>query len=151
MAMRETLTRNGKQELCVNIEAPVGPPKEARVKNLPGDVMLIQSILFTLASRIEPAYIGFRSMDEVPKPTGQFDLPTETGIRRYQQKQSSQLLAVDGIVDPASYQDRKIIDHVDSRLMTITNMHLDLLVLFDPSDYRSELTRMVPQLLPWLG
>src|SRR5262249_33122547 len=150
MAKKETLTRNGSQEPCVNVDAPVGPTKIARVKNLPGDVMLIQAIFHILARRLWPGYIGLPSMDQVPTPNGHYDLKTETAILRYQTTNRSGLLQADGIIDPASYHHRNIIDLLDSRLMTITSLHLELRILFDPIDYTTELTRLVPQLLPWL-
>jgi hypothetical protein len=60
------------------------------------------------------------------------------------------LLSADGVIDPASYGDRNIINRLDSQLMTITLLHLDLRALFDAADYTTELTRLVPQLGPWL-
>jgi hypothetical protein len=150
MAKKEMLTRNGKQAPCVNVDAPVGPTKVARVRNLPGDVMLIQAIFHVLASRLWPGYIGLQSLDQVPTPNGQFDLKTETAILSYQTTYRSGLLRADGVIDPASNHHRNIIDRLDSRLMTITSLHRDLFVLFDPTDYPTELTRLVPQLRPWL-
>jgi hypothetical protein len=150
MAKKETLTRNGNQETCVNIDAPVGPTKIARVKNLPGDVMLIQAIFHVLARRLQPGYIGLQSLDEVPIPNARYDSKTETAILRYQTTNRPGLLRADGVIDPAKYQRRNVINRLDSELMTITLLHLDLFALFHPADYTTELTRLVPQLAPWL-
>jgi hypothetical protein len=150
MAKKEMLTRNGNREPCVNVNAPVGPTKVARVRNLPGDVMLIQAIFHVLARRLWPGYIGLPSLDEVPTPDGRYDPKTEAAIRRYQAANRSGLLNADGVIDPASYRNRNIVSRTDAQLMTITNLHLDLRVLFDPADYTTELTHLVPQLRPWL-
>jgi hypothetical protein len=92
-------------------------------------------------------------MDEVPEPTGKYDLKTEKAILRYQTNHRTELLTADGVIDPASYNGRNILHHASgphSRVMTITDLHCDLHVLFDPRDYTTELTRIVPQLVPWL-
>jgi hypothetical protein len=150
MARKETLTRNGNREPCLNIDAPVGPRKVTRVKNLHGDVMLVQAIFHVLAARVAPSYVGLATMDEVPKPTGRYDSKTEAAIQGYQTNQRSGLLRVDGVIDPASYRGRNIVSTADTPFMTMTLLHVDLRVLFDTPEYSTELTRLVPQLLPWL-
>jgi hypothetical protein len=149
MAKIESLTRNGKQEPCVNVDAPVGPTKVTRVRNLPGDVMLIQAI-FHVLSRGGLDSIGLQSMDQVPTPTGRYDLKTETAILRYQTRWRRLLLNADGVIDPASYRDRNVVHQIRSQLMTITDLHVSLRVMFAPSDYVEALTTLVPQLGPWL-
>jgi hypothetical protein len=151
MAKREILTRNGQQEPCVNIDAPVGPTKERRVKNLKGDVMLIQAMLHVIAKRLfSPGFIGLLSMDEVPTPNGIYDLKTEGAILSYQSKWRSELLRADGVIDPASYHNRNVIDRLGSQLMTITHLHFQLKVMFDPANYTTELMGLVPQLAAWI-
>lgn len=152
MARKEVLTQNGKREPCVNVDAAVGPVKFARVKNLQGDVMLVQAILHTLGTRVGAAYVGCRSKDDLPIPNGKYDSKTENAIVGYQKSQPTAMLLTDGIIDHASYRNRNVrIFTPETRLMTITQLHIELRVLFDTSDYASELTRIVPQLLPWLN
>lgn len=150
MAKKETLTRGGKQEACVNLDAPVGPTAVRRVQNQQGDVMLVQSIFHVLGTRLTPAYLKLQSMDEVPRPTGRFDEKTEKVIRNYQANNSASALRLDGVIDPASYRNRNLDNREDARFMTVTLFHIDLFVLFDGADYAAELTRLVPQLRPWL-
>jgi hypothetical protein len=150
MAARETLTRNGTQQTGINIDAPVGPTKVARVKNLKGDVLLIQGVLFVLAKRTFPPVIGLQSMDQVPTPDGIYDGKTEAAILAYQTRYRPELLQADGVIDPASYQHRNVVSLLSSRLMTITHLHEQLRVLFDDPDYTPELKRLVPQLASWL-
>jgi hypothetical protein len=150
MAARESLTRNGGQEAAINIDAPVGPTKVTRVKNLKGDVMLIQGVLFVLAKRLNPPLIGLQSMDQVPTPDGTYEAKTEAAILAYQTRYRPELLQADGVIDPASYHRRNIIEHLGSRLMTITHLHEQLRVHFGDADYTSELKRLVPQLASWL-
>jgi hypothetical protein len=150
MAKKEMITRNGTQKLGINVDAPVGPVNVPRTRNLPSDVLLIQAIFNVFARRLNPAYLGLQSLDEVPTPNGVYDAKTENAILRYQTTNRSDLLRVDGIVDPGSYGNRNVIDRLGGQLMTITLFHMQLIVLFDVPDYTTELTRLVPQLAAFL-
>lgn len=150
MAKRDVLTRGGKQEACVNLDAPVGPASVGRVRNRPGDVMLVQSIFNVFGKRLGPTFLGLQSMNEVPTPNGKYDDKTEKVIANYQAGNRANALRVDGVIDPASYGNRNIENDVSSKFMTITLLHIDLFVLFDTADYAAELLRLVPQLRPWL-
>src|SRR5262245_51307695 len=124
MAKIETLTLNGNRERCVNLDAPVGPTKVARVKNLPGDVMLVQAMFHAFATRGAPGLVGLLSMDQVPTPNGIYDEKTEAVILAYQTMLRQDVLKADGVIDPASYRHRNIVNYPDPRLMTITMLHV---------------------------
>jgi hypothetical protein len=153
MAKRETMTVNGKGGFaCLNIDLPVGR-SQANTKN---DVKLIQAMFRKLAewNPQGPKFLGLGSWNEVPDPKaadGNFeDGRTEKAIWSYQRKFARRLLRVDGIIHPASYQDRNIKGRwSEIRLMTITLLHehlLDYSIMASKEDYMTEIKRFVPDL-----
>jgi hypothetical protein len=149
MAKKDTLTANGAYQECLNVDQPVGKNQ----RNLKEDVMLIQAMFKKLAELKSPAFLGLRSRDAVPEPTGNFDDgKTENAIWAYQRKNAKRSLRVDGVIHPAAYENRNIkVDFTwaTNPLMTITLLHFDLQTstraLFGfNTTYIEEIKRMVP-------
>src|SRR5262245_48008673 len=106
MPLKETIIWNGVPGAGLNVGQTVGRGKW----NFMGDVLLVQAMFKRLAELGSPKFIGLPSLDAVPEPKGTFDDhgKTETAIWSYQWKYANQMLRVDGIIHPASYQDRNI-------------------------------------------
>src|SRR5262245_58903071 len=164
MAKIETLTRNGKQEPCINVHEPVGPWKVGRVRNLYGDVMLVQAAIYTLARIMNPTFIigSTRYWELAPQPTGHYDSQTENAIQLFQKTRRVDLLKAYGVVDAGSYHTRNVVGReelskntetdnlVSHRLMTITLLHVLLRDSLGGDNYPEELLRRVPKLAGWL-
>ena len=152
MAKKDIITTvGGAKHECVNTSQPVGK----HLTNLKEDVMLVQAMLEKLAERASPDFIGLSSFDQVPEPTGNFDDGlTEKAIWSYQRKHAGKLLRVDGVVHPAAYHDRSLFSNGDRRVMTITQLHFDLvdqfLISTGDDNYIPEITRTVPELRQWI-
>src|SRR5262249_44845134 len=128
-----------------------------------GDVMVVQAMLHVIAhhhvSGPDPVNIGLNSMDEVPEPTGTIDRKTLRAILSYQAVHSLALLAVDGVIHPASYRlspsgrQRNIRFGEGDRLMTITHMHFKMsrTTLSTPTaGYVTQVLNKFPRLRPLL-
>jgi len=151
MATKETITVDGVQSNCLNISETVG----VNGSNKAGDVMLIQAMLQYIAEGLTPQRIGLDSKDDLPVVSGAFDAPTENAIKRYQMLRVLALLqqtGFAGLIHPASYKGRNIrlMTGGNFRFMTITLLHFDAQEAFPGVDYTKEITRKIPQLLPWL-
>jgi len=147
MAKKDTITFNGVREECLNVDQPVGKKQ----RNLKEDVMLIQAMFKKLAELKSPAFLGLRSRDAVPEPTGNFDDgKTENAIWAYQRKNARRSLRVDGVIHPAAYENSNINrNRENTPLMTITLLHLDRVtaargVFGINATYIEKVKRMVP-------
>jgi hypothetical protein len=155
MASVDVITVGGDKARGVNVAEAVGKGQRNREE----DLVLIRTILRLLTEGYGPAYIGLRSMTEVPTTITiakgiVFDNKDDTAIRSYQSKYFAEgiLLKVDGIVHPASYKGR-IIDPKDPRRMTIHLMHdqlVDAALMFGWEDYMDKIVSTTPLLKPFL-
>lgn len=117
MAKKDKLNLRGSFFTTINLHYAVGRNAE----NRPDDVMLIQALF---------QWIGFTpvtarsvlgvSIAELPKITGICDVITQRAIDAFQRKNAGKLLNVDGVIHPASYENRRLNRTVGSRLMAIT-------------------------------
>lgn len=148
MAKKEMFTWMGSKFETLNISESVGKGGA----NKTGDVMLIQAMLQYLAVAPQtPKFIGLNSADEVPEPSGEFDGKTAHAIKSYQRKYIRELLKADGIIHPASYENRNL--KRAKPLMSITLLHIHLFdgaIGHNDDNHFKGLVRVVPQLLPWI-
>lgn len=90
-------------------------------RNERNDVMLIQTLFKIIGNRDASAIAKFGlSMQELPEPTGIFDVKTDQAIQAFQRKMAQRLLSVDGKVHPADYDNRSLNGGPSARLMMIT-------------------------------
>src|SRR5262245_54238346 len=120
MPFKDTITVGGQRAAAVNLNFSVGVGGD----NGPADVMLVQTMFHYLAhvNGKPMPYNGF-SMDYLPSITGRVDDKTMLAIRLFQQSHAKRLLRLDGLIEPAKYENRNI-ESTDGRVMTITLMHL---------------------------
>ncbi|HKX82605.1 MAG TPA: hypothetical protein VJL58_00165 [Pyrinomonadaceae bacterium] len=149
MCKKDTITIAGRTVPGVNLHFSVG----AGGDNGPADVMLIQTMFHYLAhvgGKPMP-YIGF-PMNELPEITGECDWKTRKAILKFQRRHSRRLLKIDGLIEPAEYENRSIASK-DERVMTITLMHLLASEMHwhqPDAHYIWGLIRTMPELRPWL-
>jgi hypothetical protein len=135
MALFTNIIINGVETAGYNVGATVGNGAKNRKDN--GDVLLVQIMLYLMVHHLEstpqPQNIGLASIDQVPEPTNEFDPKTRDAILSYQGRYHRALLAVDGVVHPASYRlapswrYRNIRFGNGERIMMITHLHWMLL------------------------
>jgi hypothetical protein len=101
----------------VNVHYRVGRGGE----NRPDDVMLIQALFRLIASDpvITSRQLGI-PVAQIPEVTGSCDARTQNCIWAFQWKNCHQLLNVDGVIHPASYENRRLSGAKGVRLMAIT-------------------------------
>ena len=128
MAKVDTRTMNGDQQRCLNIDYPVGFMKSsARLANASDDVKLIQA-MFRFVKKYDHSNPFSRaiSLGDLPSVNGIFDNLTVNAINKYQRANARVLLRVDGLIEPALYQNRNIDTvHKRYRVMTITALDID--------------------------
>jgi|SRR6185369_11344025 hypothetical protein len=134
----------------VNITFSVGPGGDNGI----ADVILIQTLFNYIGhyNGLLQTYLGF-PLDEMPEVNGICDPKTKHAILRFQRKNRTRLLSVDGLIHPASYE-RRNIKPAEPRLMTITLMHhyaVDMALTKGDSSYIDGLVHMVPLLGSWLS
>jgi hypothetical protein len=132
MAMVAQITINGVEGTGFNVSERVGLNGASNRRDN-GDLMVVQAMLHIIAHHDlrgpNPGRIGLRQMDQVPEPTNTMDWRTDQAIEFYQRRFAHELLAVDGVVHPASYRvaggvPRNVrTDRPGDRLMTITHLH----------------------------
>jgi hypothetical protein len=150
MAKKDTITFGTVAEPAVNVHFSVG----SKGDNGPADVMLIQTMFRYLAhiKGIPTQYLGLRLKD-LPEITGYCDDKTKQAILKFQIKNAKHLLKIDGLIHPASYEDRNI-KAGEPRLMSITLLHFyakEMQAWHPEQTYIEDLANMVPQLQPWLS
>jgi hypothetical protein len=126
---------NGVETTGYNVGATVGSGGRNRKDN--GDVLLAHVVLHLIAHHFDgapqPWNIGLTSTDQVPEPTNELDPKTRDAILSYQRRYQRALLAVDGVVHPASYRlapswrYRNIRFGNGERIMMIAHLHWMLL------------------------
>jgi len=132
MAMVTAITIDGTTSAGFNLSDKVVAGSSNGRTN--GDLMVVQVMLHIIAhfdpQGPNPGRIGLRLMDQVPEPNNTMDWRTDQAIEFYQKRFSHQLLAVDKVVHPASYQLDKAgnqrnvrTDRPGDRLMMITHLH----------------------------
>lgn len=122
-------------------------------KNEEGDVMLIQAMFYFLAAHDGLFYFDAKSLSELTPVDGNYSNRFGRHILNYQKTKDYMLLGVDGLIHPASYQDRKIKfveGGGDNRLMTITALHLDMALESPHGEYVTDLLRFFPALGVWI-
>jgi hypothetical protein len=134
------------EERGFNIGAPVGHGG----KNHKGDVMLLQAMFKYIHSYNDRVFSYGVLPPALPAVTGDFNHPTAKVIANYQNKWAHVVLRVDGLIHPASYENRILADRSSNRLMTITLLHLHACYAarnLGDADY----TEAIPRLFPSLG
>jgi hypothetical protein len=119
MAKKDKINVRGSLFDTVNLNYRVGRGAE----NRPDDVMLVQALFRWIAYNPGAAkgQLGV-SMSELPQITGTCDAVTQKVILAFQWKNSGKLLNVDGVIHPASYENRRLNYPAggSTRLMAIT-------------------------------
>jgi hypothetical protein len=149
MAKRERITMDDFEDWGLNVTDTVG----LGGANKTGDVMLIQAMFRYLGKRDRFWVIGVNSMAELPEVNGQFDRRLARIILNFQKKYDYLILSVDGLIHPASYQNRnvKFVSKEDSRLMTITLLHTEMAAATPTDvDYSIAILRDFPNLGVWI-
>ncbi len=128
-----------------NVSETVGKYGE----NKKGDVMLVQAMFRYIAA--SPSVVSKQFEGGVlPEVTGTFDDATKAVIRKYQNKWVHVVLRADGLIHPASYENRVLADRSASRrLMTITLLHEhanQAAAGFGDKDYTDAILQKFPQL-----
>ena len=122
-------------------------------KNEEGDVMLIQAIFYFLGAHDQLSTFDVKSLSELTGVDGQYTNRLGQFILSYQKTKDYLLLSVDGLIHPASYEDRKILfgeGGGDNRLMTITSLHLEMALATFNEDYTTDFLRFFPGLGVWI-
>lgn len=148
MAKKDVITMYNHKFPALNLSESVGKGGA----NKTGDVMLVQAMFQYIAKGFKPKFIGVNSADDIPEPSGDYDDKTERAIKSYQRKHIRNLLKVDGIIHPASYENRNL-KRMTSPLMTITLLGshlLDASLMNGDDDQFTGIVRMFPKLLPWI-
>ncbi len=128
MAKVDTRTMNGDRQRCLNIDYPVGFMRNnGRMANTTEDVKLIQAML-RFIKKYDPSNPFSRAISsgDLPSVNGIFDNLTLKAINIYQKANAQILLKVDGLIEPALYQNRNIDTvHKRYRVMTIHALDVD--------------------------
>lgn len=97
-------------------------------KNEKNDVMLIQALikLVGFSEFFSKKRFGLK-MKDLPEVTGIFDIRTTQAILGFQRRMANRLLAFDGKVHRASYQNRVLKKGFTGRIMAITLLNLEAL------------------------
>ena len=168
MATVSKITLHGVDNTGFNVGETVGNGQRNRTDT--GDVLVVQIMLHLIAhsdaATPSPSRVGLVSWCEVPEPTGNWDAKTGQAILSYQRLFRSQLLAVDGVIHPASYSlasgcqrniawgPTRAATPQNSSFMTITHLHKILLMsmygTFYHSTYVPDVLRKFPKLGPML-
>jgi hypothetical protein len=146
MAKYDAVRIKGKMYLTLSNDHSVG----AGSRNEISDVMLIQAMLRYI--------VPYQLMIAEPAPsypavTGVFDAETGEAINHFQSSFSPRLLNLDGVVHPPSYEGRDLKEPLLKPLMTITMLHIickHSTKFYAHSRYPLDITRLMPQLLPFL-
>jgi hypothetical protein len=117
MAKKDKLNLQGSFFDTVNLHYSVGRSAD----NKPDDVMLIQALFQWIGFTPATAFgqLGM-SIAQLPKITGVCDGVTQRAIVAFQRKNARNLLNIDGVIHPASYENRRLNRPAGSRVMAIT-------------------------------
>jgi hypothetical protein len=128
-----------------NLAHPVGP----RMPNHLGDVMVIQAMLNVIASM--PAWAEYNGLkpSAMPGVTGRFDQKTEAAIWSFQKARHYNLLSIDGVVHPGSFENRTL--KLDGRYMAIVLLNNQAAevcqVKYYSYDHTEGIARIYPQVI----
>src|SRR5262245_35077263 len=147
MAKKDVLAFHAGQQIinitCVNVHFSVGG--SSADGNGPADIMLVQA-LFNYIGKNNTSVLGFSSQS-MPAIDGRIGPATRDAILGFQRRNRHKVLSVDGIVHPASYENRTL--KLEGRLMTITLLDqfasMEGLMRSEP-DHIAGLVKIAPQL-----
>jgi len=150
MPKKDTITYGTVKESAVNLHFKVGAGGDNGI----ADVMLIQTLFRYIGKIGQKAMynIGLQ-LHELPAIDGICGRVTKNAILKFQRKNASKVLAVDGLIEPASYEGRTI-RAGEPRVMTMTLLHflaLEMQAYHPEPSYIDTLIKMTPQLRPWLS
>lgn len=147
MPRRDLITIDGQSHYGLNVFNTVG----IGGANNPGDVMTVQAMfryLYENNFRKNFPMITWEGLDL--ELTGTADAKTLRAIRSYQRLHSYALISTDGVIHPAKYENRNIIHRINTRLMTITYLHLELWIADNSFDYTRDIARRFPNVAFWI-
>ncbi|MBS1794479.1 MAG: hypothetical protein JSS81_11525 [Acidobacteria bacterium] len=118
-------------------------------RNLIGDVMLVQAAMQFIGLGA-PEFVRFVRKR---KPTGKFDAETGREIWEFQRTWRFKLLAMDGLVHPASFENRRLKLGGPKMMIKLLNTFalLSSSSIREGTDYLPALQRRFPELRPFLA
>jgi hypothetical protein len=149
MAVRERIKMDDYEFWGLNVTESVGIGGANKI----GDVMMIQAMFRYLGMHDRFWVIGVKSLAELPEVNGKYDRKLGRIILNFQKKYDYLLLSVDGLIHPASNQNRniKFSSSDNNRLMTITLLHTEMLEATDTGiDYTKAILRDFASLGVWI-
>ena len=149
MAKREMIQVDGNEEWGLNVSETVG----IGGRNKRGDVMLIQAMFRYIVKSGRESLVGVSSIDELPQVDGNYDGRLGHLILNYQRNNRERLLNIDGVIHPASYQNREIKDKGIYPLMTMTLLHWHTFITANVAlgaDYTTAFLNEFPSLRAWV-
>jgi hypothetical protein len=149
MAVRERIKMDDYEFWGWNVSESVGIGGANKI----GDVMMIQAMFRYLGMHDRFWVIGVDSLAELPEVNGKYTGKLGRIILNFQKKYDYLLLSVDGLIHPASNQDRniKFSSGDNNRLMTITLLHTEMLEATDTGiDYTKAALRDFAGLGVWI-
>jgi len=148
MSRRDLITIDGVSNYGLNVFGSVG----AGGANNPGDVMVVQAMFRYLHDiRVQQGYLKNSWMGLDLEPNGILGHKTIMTILNYQRHNWSAIMAADGVIHPAKYENRKLTVGNGKRLMTITYLHFELWLAEDTAkDYTQEIGKKFLNVAFWI-